>query len=133
MTITKILVPTVSPDVASDPSVSWTSGDDDVATVANGIVTGIAVGEAYIFATTSDGNSKDSCLVTVSDPTIVINNTEATGFKLYPNPANDILTIENNRHLRLHTIRDKHHYKRPIELQRYKNGWTFSPNRPLIL
>ena len=43
-----ILVPTVSPDDASDPSVSWTSGNPDVATVANGTVTGVAGGETYI-------------------------------------------------------------------------------------
>ena len=90
----EILVATVYPDDASDKSVTWTSADAAVATVANGTVTGVAGGETYIYVTTNDGNFKDSCFVTVI-PT-GINKAEATGFKLYPNPASDLITLEFN-------------------------------------
>ena len=89
-----ILVATVYPDDASDKSVTWTSANAAVATVANGTVTGVAGGETYIYVTTNDGNFKDSCFVAVI-PT-GINNAEATGFQLYPNPASDLITLEFN-------------------------------------
>jgi N-acetylneuraminic acid mutarotase len=64
---TKTLVPTVSPNVASDHSISWNSGNPAVATVADGNVTGVASGEAHIYVITKDGNFKDSCLVAVKN------------------------------------------------------------------
>ncbi len=88
---------------AFDPSVSWTSGDDSVATVANGTVTGVGGGDVYIIVKTTDGEFKDSCYVTVITG---ISNTEVPGFKLYPNPANNLLTIETDKpeHLSIEII-----------------------------
>ena len=64
---TTILVATVLPESAADKSVAWTSSNEAVATVdANGMVTAIAVGEATITATTTDGSDLSaSCKVTV--------------------------------------------------------------------
>lgn len=45
---------TVTPSDASDPAVTWTSSDEAVATVANGVVTPIAPGEAIITAKAGD-------------------------------------------------------------------------------
>lgn len=90
---TATLVHTVSPDDVLDPSVSWTSADPAVATVANGIVYGRAVGQTYIYVTSNDGQFMDSCLVSVT-PGVGIANTKADRLSIYPNPTNDLLTIE---------------------------------------
>ncbi|MCK4921017.1 MAG: Ig-like domain-containing protein, partial [Bacteroidales bacterium] len=86
---TKTLVSTVSPFVASVPSVSWASGNAAVATVANGTVTGVASGEAYVYVTTTDGNFKDSCLVTVE-------NISQVRFGSTGDPLNGLTVTWNN-------------------------------------
>ena len=63
----KDLKATVYPDNAADPSVSWFSSDEAVATVSpEGRVTGVAVGSAVITVTTNDGGKTATCNVTVS-------------------------------------------------------------------
>ncbi|MFC2116231.1 T9SS type A sorting domain-containing protein [Bacteroidota bacterium] len=85
---TGALVATVAPSEATDKSISWSTADAAVATVADGTVTGVAVGTAYVYVTTTDGGFKDSCLVTVTSD-VGINDFEASGFKLYPNPVTE--------------------------------------------
>lgn len=63
---TVTLTATVTPANASDPSYTWASSNEEVATVANGVVTGVDEGEATITATTKDGNKVASCKVTVT-------------------------------------------------------------------
>ena len=60
---------TVSPDNATDKSVTWSSSDESVATVdADGKVTAKAKGTATITAKANDGSNKSgSCTVTVSE------------------------------------------------------------------
>ena len=66
----KKLTATVSPSSAN-PAVSWSSGDDDVATVdANGYVQGVAIGETVITAVTN-GFAK-SCIVKVEANTVAV-------------------------------------------------------------
>lgn len=53
----------------ADAAITWTSSDDEVATVSeNGLVTGVKGGEAIITATS--GNASDSITVTVKDTVI---------------------------------------------------------------
>ena len=60
------LTATVAPAEAANKNVTWTSDDEDVATVdANGVVTGVAAGTANITVTTEDGSFTDVCVVTV--------------------------------------------------------------------
>lgn len=62
------LTATVTPDTALDKEVIWTSDNTDIATVENGVVTGVKAGSAVITATTKDGGYTAQCTVTVTKP-----------------------------------------------------------------
>ena len=70
---TATLVVTVLPKTTSNKCVEWSSSDETVAVVdENGVVTAIALGEAVITATTTDGTDLSaSCQVTVV-PTLAV-------------------------------------------------------------
>ena len=60
------LTATVNPDDATDPTVTWSSSDENVAAVdANGKVTAVGAGEATITATA--GDKEATCKVTVEE------------------------------------------------------------------
>ena len=60
------LTATVTPDNASNKTILWTSSDESIATVKDGEVTALKVGEAIITATSEDGEKKATCKVTVN-------------------------------------------------------------------
>jgi len=61
------LTATVTPNNATNKSVSWTSNNTAVATVDNtGKVTALTAGTATITVTTTDGSKTATCIVTVS-------------------------------------------------------------------
>lgn len=61
------LTPTITPDNATEKSVTWSSSDNNIATVdENGLVTAVAEGKATITVTTKDGNKTATCEVTVT-------------------------------------------------------------------
>ena len=62
---TVTLTATVAPSNADDPSVTWSSDNNSVATVVNGVVTAVAVGTANITVTTVDGGFTATCAVKV--------------------------------------------------------------------
>ena len=66
---TEQLTVTVTPPNALNSNVTWTSSDDDVATVdANGLVTAVSIGICTITCTAKDGSGVvATCAVTVSD------------------------------------------------------------------
>ena len=60
----------VSPSNATNKSINWSSSNNNVATVSNGVVTAVGNGSATITATAADGSGKKaSCAVTVNIPT----------------------------------------------------------------
>lgn len=60
----------ISPENATDKSVSWISGSPDVASVdSSGNITAVSAGTAVITVTAKDGGSKASCTVTVRKDT----------------------------------------------------------------
>ena len=65
-TETATLTATVLPETTTDKGVEWSSSDESVATVADGVITAHKVGTAIITATTTDGsNLTVTCEVTV--------------------------------------------------------------------
>ena len=63
---TATLVATITPANATNKSVTWTTDNDKVATVADGVVTAVAEGKANITVTTADGAKTATCAVTVT-------------------------------------------------------------------
>lgn len=60
------LTATVKPDNATNKTVLWTSDNETVATVVDGVVTGVSDGTASIGAMTADGGFSAVCNVTVA-------------------------------------------------------------------
>lgn len=74
------LAATVLPENATNPTVTWTSSDESIATVADGVVTGISAGTATI--TAAAGDKTATCALTVTEAAATeldINITENAG------------------------------------------------------
>ena len=72
------LTATVYPENASNKNVNWVSLDNQVATVVDGVVTAVSVGETSIAAVTEDGLLEAVCTVTVVDTSAPIIEEETT-------------------------------------------------------
>lgn len=57
----------IAPANATNKNVTWTTSDEKVATVTNGIVTGVKAGKATITVTTADGGKTATCAVEVKE------------------------------------------------------------------
>ena len=68
---TAVLTATVTPDNATDKTVTWLTSNSKVATVKNGKITAKSAGTATITAKTSNGKVA-TCKVTVKNPTVAI-------------------------------------------------------------
>ena len=84
------LVASIFPEDATDKSLTWCSSNENVASVANGVVCGIRNGTATITATSSNGKSA-SCTVTVTGDILVtsieltpFNKTLNVGYSFFP-------------------------------------------------
>ena len=79
------LTATVLPETTANKVVVWSSSDENIATVENGIVTAHTIGEATITATTTDGtNLSATCKVTVLPilaDTITLDQTNITAME----------------------------------------------------
>lgn len=65
---TATLTATVQPEDATNQRVLWSTNNELVATVENGMVTAVSEGDATITVTTEDGNYTATCKVTVTIP-----------------------------------------------------------------
>lgn len=66
------LTATVLPNNATNKAVNWTSSNNNVATVVDGVVTAVGTGSATITVTTVSGGKTATCNVTVEDTTPVV-------------------------------------------------------------
>ncbi len=66
---TLTLTKTIEPANATNQNVSWSSSDENVATVANGTVTAKTAGTAVITVKTADGGKEARCTITVTEKT----------------------------------------------------------------
>lgn len=89
-------------DTTDDKTVTWTSADPNVATVENGVVTGVSVGTTTITATV--GNKTTTCDVTVTSPlkeikvtpseiTVLKNQSQTVNVEYLPADTTDDKTI----------------------------------------
>ena len=85
---------TVLPEKATNKNVKWTTGNAEVATVSNGNVTAVGVGETTITAVSEDGLYKATCNVSVSasDDNVVDSGEDANGI-LWSLDSNGVLKI----------------------------------------
>lgn len=67
---------TITPANATNKAISWSSANDAIATVQDGVVTAIAVGETIITATTADGAFTASASVVVKAAPIKVDGVE---------------------------------------------------------
>lgn len=77
---TTTLTPTIVPADASNKAINWTSDNETVATVSNGVVTGVSEGTANITAVSVDGGFTSTSKVTVNNKPVTeisLNKTEA--------------------------------------------------------
>ena len=81
---TEQLHATVLPENATDKSVMWISTNSSVATVTDGLVSAVSLGEALITAATADG-VKAECVVKVKDHTVPVSglSLNKTSVKMY--------------------------------------------------
>ena len=84
-----VLKATVLPANATNTNCTWSSSNEGVATVANGIVSAEAAGECTITVTTEDGNKTATCAVTVKANTIAV-----TGVTLSPSGSKSVALNE---------------------------------------
>lgn len=63
---TTTLTATVSPSNATNKTITWSTSNSSIATVSDGVVTGVAAGSVRITATTQDGSYTDYCDITVT-------------------------------------------------------------------
>lgn len=91
---TMTLTATISPANATDKTLTWTSSNEDVAKVENGVVTAMGEGTATITVTTADGNFTATCDVTVIQPkaTVIVGNAEG----LAGQTVEVTVSLENN-------------------------------------
>ena len=69
----------ITPDNASNKSLTWSSNNANVATVQNGTVTAVGAGTTTIKATAADGSGKsDTCTVTVTAKTYSLSVDKST-------------------------------------------------------
>ena len=101
---TATLVAVITPNDATNKNVTWTSANENIVTVDDGLVTAIGPGETMITVTTEDGEKTATCKITVTEEeeelvsTISYDYTELTNQNVTATITfnRDDVTITNN-------------------------------------
>ena len=101
---------TIEPENATNQTVLWTSSHPDIASVENGLVTGVKEGEAVIIATTEDGGKTAECKVSVKKAAPVLNPDSGTAEGItagetgqaFAEKLKDSGAIEDKNHIKLY-------------------------------
>ena len=94
------LTATVTPDDATDKTVKWTSNNESVATVADGVVTFVAAGTATITATATNGTDDTAddktatCEVTISAKKVNVESVTLSETTLDKKVGADAVTLK---------------------------------------
>lgn len=90
--VTEKLTATIQPTDATDKSVTWTTGNDQVVKVSDtGIITSVGGGQTIITAKTKDGSKTATCNVTVTIPVSSI-SLDKESIRLTKSQMTDLLT-----------------------------------------
>lgn len=77
------LIPTITPETALNKAIEWSSSDDSVASVENGLITAKNAGFATVFAETIDQHKVATCQITVTAPVIPVETKTIAEVKSY--------------------------------------------------
>ena len=81
---TSTITATISPNTATNQSITWTTSSSTIASVSNGVITAVSAGTATITATTADGSFTATTLVTVTALVTPPANVAVTGVSVNP-------------------------------------------------
>lgn len=86
----------VQPSFATNQSVTWSTGNQNIATVdANGLVTAVGNGSVFIMAISNDGTAiSDAIEITVTNQSIGIIESTMTDMRIFPNPATEFIQFD---------------------------------------
>ena len=73
------LTATIAPSDATNKSITWSSANQNIATVNNGVVSGVAAGETTITAKTNDGGFTASATVKVTPEAVKVTQIKLVG------------------------------------------------------
>ena len=85
------LVATILPEDAENQNVIWSSSNKAVASVKDGEVTAVSVGEATITAKSEDGGKKATCVVTVNPKHISVTALSLDKTEVEMNPDDKVM------------------------------------------
>lgn len=71
---TETLKYSFTPEYPDNENIIWTSSNEEILTIADGVITGVGIGTATLTATTEDGGYTDTCVITVGYPRGTIGN-----------------------------------------------------------
>jgi len=91
------MIATVLPENADETAITWSVSDEGITTIStSGLLTAVANGTVTVTATATDGSEvTGSADITITGQNIGIDGNSIDELVIYPNPASDIVHIEN--------------------------------------
>ena len=122
------LTAVVLPSNAFNQSIIWSSSDEVVATVVDGLVEALSEGVTVITAKTVDGSFEAKCKVTVLDNTSSSLAIRNETFKFYPNPVRDVLHVQLLDNSEIVSVEILDLNGRTLQKQTIENGNSITMN-----